>query len=207
MRRETLHDHYFLKAKKENFSARSVYKLKDIQEKYKILKPGFKVLDLGASPGSWSEYIADVLKETPSRSAPSHGLVSLDLQPLSARALERIKRTGISFQYLQASIFDGNSLPDESYDTVVSDMAPATQGSRIVDCAASLELNLAAWQLAQSYLKKGGNFVTKVFQSEDNFATVKTWHRFFRQSKLYRPPAVRKESKEIYFVGLGFGEA
>ena len=198
MRRENLHDHYFQKAKKENFSARSVYKLKDIQEKYKILKSPMHVLDLGAAPGSWSEYLADSLQDlskaysrrnlrTPGprmlqktsesalgnpepsaaqKSSKSESvLVSLDIQPLSPAALERIRRSGIRFHYLQKSIFETCTFEDGPFDLIVSDMAPSTQGSRLVDCAGSGELIQAAWTLARSHLKQGGHFIVKVFQS------------------------------------------
>ena len=156
------------------------------------------MLDLGASPGSWSEYLADILGK-------SGQLWALDLNPLSITAQEKLKKAGLTFQFLQQSIFDAlpeNDLP--KFDAVVSDMAPLTQGSRLVDCARSLELSMRAFDVAKATLKRGGHFVVKVFHSEDAMLAAREWENSFKFGKLYRPPAVAKESKEIYFIGQNF---
>lgn len=194
MKKGNLHDFYFHKAKREDYSARSVYKLKNIQEKYHLFSPGNKVLDLGASPGSWTEYLIEIL-------GPKGFIVALDLKPLSMTATSKVEKLGIKHLFLEQSVFDAlpKDLPD--FDSVVSDMAPSTQGNRTVDTARSLELIERAFEIARMHLKKGGHFVVKLFHSDDTIKATKKWESSFKFAKLIRPPAVRKESKEIYFVG------
>ncbi len=194
MKRGKIHDFYFHKAKQEKFSARSVYKLQNIQDKYHLFAPGNKVLDLGASPGSWTEYLCEIL-------GAKGKLWGLDLKGLSIGALQKIEKSQVSFQFLQQSVFDELPIEIPPLDAVVSDMAPSTQGNRTVDCARSLELIEAAHTIAQKHLKKGGHFVVKLFESPETMAAAKSWIKEFKMGKLYRPPAVQKDSKEIYFVG------
>jgi len=197
MKRGNIQDFYFHKAKREDYSARSVYKLQNIQEKYHLFSSGNKIIDLGASPGSWSEYLIEIL-------GPKGMLVALDLKPLSMTALQKIEAKKINFQFLQQSVLDDLPTDFPDFDAVVSDMAPSTQGNRSVDCARSLELIEAAFRIAEKHLKRGGHFVVKLFHSNDTIAATKSWEKKFKFAKLYRPPAVRKESKEIYFVGQNY---
>ena len=194
MKKEHVKDFYFYKAKKEKYSARSVYKLKNIQEKYKILSKGNSVMDLGAAPGSWTEYLIECIGKK------GH-LWAVDQQSLSITALQKIEKMGLDFEFLQQSVLDPlpNNLPP--MDVVVSDLAPFTSGAKLVDSARSLELVTRAFDLAQKQLKPGGHFVVKLFQSEDTVAASKDWGKSFKLSKLYKPPSTHKESKEIYFVG------
>jgi 23S rRNA (uridine2552-2'-O)-methyltransferase len=191
------HDHFFNKAKKENFSARSVYKLKDIQEKYKLILPASSVLDLGAAPGSWSEYLCELV------GSKGH-LVALDQRPLGERAMAKLNKTGLKYTFLQQSVMDPLPADFEPVDVVVSDMAPFTQGNKLVDTAGSLELTSRAFEIVQKHLKQGGHFVVKLFQSEDTMKAAKQWGRSFKFSKIYRPPAVQKASKETYFIGQNY---
>jgi 23S rRNA (uridine2552-2'-O)-methyltransferase len=197
VRKDHIKDFYFHKAKREKYSARSVYKLKNIQDKYHLIAKGNKILDLGAAPGSWTEYLVELLGK-------NGVLVSLDQRPLSMTALEKIKQKGVSFQFLQQSIYD--DLPEDlpEFDTIVCDIAPLTSGPKLVDTARSLELVEAAYQIAEKHLKKGGHFVVKLFQSEDSVKASKGWQKRFKMGKLYKPPSTHKESKEIYFVGQHF---
>ncbi len=197
MKKDKVQDFYFHKAKREKFSARSVYKLQNIQEKYKILSPGNRVIDLGASPGSWCEYLAPLL-------GPKGFLFALDIKPLSKTAEDRIRASGVNFTFVQQSVFDplADNLPP--LDVVLSDMAPSTQGNRTVDTSNSLELILRGYEIAKTHLKNGGHFVVKFFQSQDTVEATKSWGKSFKMSKLYRPPAVHKDSKEVYFVGMHF---
>ncbi len=158
---------------------------------------GNRVLDLGASPGSWTEYLLEILGK-------SGHLVALDQKPLSITCIGKIEKLGINFQFLQQSVLD--PLPEDlpPFDAVVSDLAPATQGSKVVDQAGSLLLISRAFEIAEKHLKVGGHFVVKLFQSEDTVALAKSWEKRFKLGKLYKPPATHKESKEIYFVGCHF---
>ncbi len=197
MKKGKVQDFYFHKAKREKYSARSVYKLKNIQEKYHLISKGNRVLDLGASPGSWSEYIVGLIGRTGE-------LWALDEKPLSLTAQQKIKATGCGFRFLKQSVFEEISAEWPSLDLVVSDMAPFTQGNRTVDCSRSLELITRAHEIAVKALKKGGHFVTKLFHSPETVAMAKSWEKEFKFAKLYKPPAVQKDSKEIYFVGQHF---
>lgn len=194
MKKEHVKDFYFYKAKREKYSARSVYKLKNIQDKYHLFSKGNRVLDLGASPGSWSEYLVEILGK-------SGTLYSLDQKPLSLSALQKMENFGIQFQFLQQSVMAPLPVDLPLMDAIVSDLAPWTQGAKIVDQAGSLELVTRVFELAEKHLKPGGHLVIKLFQSEEAIALAKQWMKRFKLGKLYKPPATHKESKEIYFVG------
>jgi len=197
VKKEHVKDFYFYKAKRESYSARSVYKLKNINDKYHLLNRGNKVLDLGAAPGSWTEYLIEVLGKTGQ-------ILALDQKPLSITCMAKMDKMGTGFRFLQQSVFDQLPTDVQPLDAVVSDLAPATQGSKIVDQAGSLALITRAYEIAEIHLKVGGHFIVKIFQSEDTVALAKSWEKKFKLGKLYKPPATHKESKEIYFVGCHF---
>lgn len=197
MRKDHVKDFYFFKAKREKYSARSVYKLKNIQDKYKLFSKGNKVLDLGAAPGSWSEYLAEIIGKTGT-------LYALDERPLSISAQQKIKKTGVQFEFIQQSVLEPISFPLPPLDGLVSDLAPFTGGTKFVDSQRSLELVKVAFEIASKHLKLGGHFVVKLFQSEDAIKEAKSWEKKFKLAKLYKPPSTHKESKEIYFVGRHF---
>ena len=189
-------DHYFLKAKQENYPARSVYKLKEIDKRFHIFKPGQRVLDLGAAPGSWLLGAAEKIG--------SSGLaVGAD-----------IKATGTPFPanvfFHQEDVF--NRSPEfeallrekAPFHVVMSDMAPSTTGSRITDQARSAELCDEALAVALSYLIKGGSFVVKVFMGPDIKAYAETLRRHFSQVKSFKPASSRSESMETFYIALGF---
>lgn len=206
MSRSKIKDFYFHKAKREKYSARSVYKLQNIQEKYHVFAPGNWVLDLGAAPGSWTEYVTEMIGRAGRTKAPKRNprLWCIDPQPLSLTAQEKLRKFGIDYEMLQRSVFD--PLPEETpiFDVVLSDMAPFTQGDALVDSSRSLELVKRAYEICESRLKQGGHFVVKLFQSDDTVQFAKSIEKQFKFAKLHRPPAVAKESKEIYFVGMHF---
>ncbi len=189
-------DYYFLKAKKENYPARSVYKLQEMNKRFRLFKQGMKVLDLGAAPGSWSLYAAEKVGE--------NGLVlACDLQ-----ATETVFPQNVRF--LQENVFE-RSLEFEAlleelgpFDMVISDMAPRTTGTKFTDQARSLELCLESVQVAENYLKSGGNFITKIFMGPDFQDLVKAMRPIFASVKTFKPQSSRAESKEIFQVGLGF---
>lgn len=187
-------DHFFKKAKKENFAARSVYKLEEIDKKYKIFKHNDVVLDLGASPGSWSQYV--------SQKIGSNGRVlGVDLKPVDVKL-----QNGV---FIQADLRDLN-LQDvfqqhgfnPPFDVVISDMAPATTGIRITDQARSMELCELALDIAVKYLKKNGHFVCKLFHSNEFQTLKKQILENFEKFEAVKPEATRAISKEIFLVGL-----
>jgi 23S rRNA (uridine2552-2'-O)-methyltransferase len=185
-------DHYTRKARKENFPARSVYKLQEIQEKYRLIQKGDRVLDLGCSPGSWLQYTATLVG--------LHGrIVGIDKKTVSLQLPSHVTvHTGDIFS-IQSVMGEEMIHP---YDVVLSDMAPDTTGNKSVDAARSFALCEAAFDIARHYLKSGGSFVCKIFQGEDFKPFADLIQKEFHKSKIYKPKSCRKASKEIYIIGI-----
>jgi 23S rRNA (uridine2552-2'-O)-methyltransferase len=193
-------DYWSLKAQKEGYPARSVYKLKEADEKFGLLKNGpVKVLDLGAAPGSWSLY---VLRKT----GEAVFLVAADLAPLSRRYDKGLFNAG-NFFFLQGDITDdanrGVLVTKGPFDLLLSDAAPATTGNRSVDTQRSLTLAETVLSYAETALIKGGNVLVKVFQGGDTAVILKRIRELFTFGKSFKPGACRSESFETYYVGLG----
>ena len=187
-------DHYFKKAKEQNFVARSVFKLEEIDLKFKLLHPKQKVLDLGAAPGSWSQYS--------SKKIGSEGrILGIDLTKIEIKLKNAV--------FIQADLRDYNLDQtmldhgfDPIFDLVFSDMAPRTTGIRMTDQARSFELCELALNLAKKHLKKDGHFVCKLFHSDD-FTTLRDLIKMeFQKFEAVKPDSTRKISKEIFLVGL-----
>ncbi len=185
-------DPFTAKAHKEGFAARSVYKLEEIDRRVRLTRPGLRVLDLGAAPGSWTQYLANKVG--------ARGLVvALDLNPLRV-ALPRHVRAA-ELDVLAAPLAD--IAAHGPFDAVVSDMAPHTTGIREADAARSEELVERAVAIADVCLRKGGTFVAKIFQG-DGFDRVRALLRArYETVRVIKPEASRKESVEIFLVGLG----
>lgn len=196
---KTYRDHYFLKAKRENYPARSVYKLKEMDARFRLLKPGMKVLDLGAAPGSWSLYAAE-------RVGRGGLVLACDLQ-----ATETLFPANVTF--VRENVFERTpgfeALLDATgpFDLVMSDMAPRTTGTKFTDQARSLELCLEAVAVADRWLKPGGHFVAKIFMGPDFQDLAHAVRRRFDSVKTFKPNSSRAESKEIFELGLGFKSA
>lgn len=191
-RRDKL-DYYSLKAQKEGYPARSVYKLEEIQNKFKIMKPGYKIIDVGASPGSWTMYALKVIQ--------GRGLVvGADLKPLS------LKKNYPNLYFMQGDVFKEDTIEFLSrkgpFDVVLSDAAPSTTGNRLIDTARSYDLVLEILDLTHNILKPGGNSVYKIFQGEDSGLILDKMKLMFNDVKTFKPKSVRSESFEIYFIGL-----
>lgn len=187
-------DHYYHKAKEENFAARSIYKLEEIDQKFRIIKPGMKVLDLGAAPGSWSQYLSQKVGE-------NGRVLGVDLI--------RVELTLPNAVFIHADLRDVNLDQifvengfEPSFDGVFSDMAPKTTGVRITDQARSMELCELALQVADRFLRPGGNFVCKFFHSDDFQDLKKQMEARYGRVEVLRPKSTRKESKEIFLIGI-----
>lgn len=187
-------DHYFKKAKEQNFAARSVFKLEEIDQKYKLFKLNQTVLDLGASPGSWSQYSSKKVGD-------KGRVLGIDLSPVT------VKLPNATF--IQADLRDLN-LEDifkehgftPPFDLVISDMAPKTTGIRITDQARSMELCELALSIADRFLKPHGNFICKFFHSDDFTILRDLMKKKFGKVEIVKPDSTRKISKEIFLVGL-----
>ncbi|MEK2690771.1 RlmE family RNA methyltransferase [Bdellovibrio sp. GT3] len=188
-------DRYFKKAKEEGFAARSVFKLEEIDKKYKIFKgSGQTVLDLGASPGSWSQYASKVV-------GAKGRVLGVDLSPVTVKLPNAV--------FIQADLRDLNledTFRDHGFhppfDIVMSDMAPKTTGIRMTDQARSMELCELALDVARKFLRKDGHFVCKLFHSDDFAKLREEIKKSFAKCEVMKPDSTRKISKEIFLIGL-----
>jgi 23S rRNA (uridine2552-2'-O)-methyltransferase len=185
-------DSFTRKARLEGYPARSVYKLDEIDRRVKLLRPGMRVLDLGAAPGSWSLYVTQ-------RIGANGRLFAIDLEPLAIPLPPNA--TAIVGDALA---IDSDVLAEHApYDVVLSDMAPRTTGNRIGDQTRSFELFMRALAVAERLLKPGGAFVGKIFMGED-FPQAKTaLKRLFNEERGIRPEGTRATSYEVFLVGIG----
>jgi len=189
-------DHYFKLAKQENYPARSVYKLKEMDKSFHLFSPGQNVLELGASPGSWTLFAAE-------RVGAKGRVLAVDLNPANTSFPSHVT-------YLEEDVFDRSerfqALLDEQapFAIVMSDMAPKTSGIKFKDQALSLELVEEALALARTCLIQGGSFVVKIFEGPDVHAYTMGLRSLFDKVKTFKPKSSRAESKEIFIVGLGF---
>lgn len=193
-----IQDHYFKRAKKEGYPARSVYKLEEAQQKHLFLKKGDRVLDLGCQPGSWSMYAAKVV-------GPAGLVVAVDLH----RGKGVNMPGGAKIHVLQGDIMDDGVLAaigkfSERFSAVISDMAPHTSGNKWADQQQSLKLCRRALQLAVAVLAKNGIFYCKVFEGDDFKEFVNEVKGFFGSAKVVKPKSSRPESREVFVLATGF---
>jgi len=189
------HDKFFKRAKEEGYRARSVFKLEGIQKRFGLLKSGMNVLDLGAAPGSFLQYISEKIGEK--------GLaVGIDLQEIKDLELSNV----ITYK---GDIFDEEgveflmkTLMIQQFDLITSDLAPKTTGIKSVDGHASLELNLQVLNIANKHLRKGGAVVMKILSGFNEGDLISEVRASFREVRKYRPEAIRKSSHESYIIGL-----
>jgi len=212
-------DFWALKAQKEGYPARSVYKLKEIDDKFRLFKPGLRVLDLGAAPGSWSLYVLRAktgkqIAPVGKSAAPSEGgftensvlLAAADLLPLSRR-FDNGLFDRKDFFFIQGDFTDAAVKSELTrrgpYTTIISDAAPATTGVRTVDTLRSLALAEEVLSYAEESIASGGNLALKVFQGADTAGLLKRLRELFDIAKSFNPSACRSDSFETYFIGLG----
>ncbi|MFO7714629.1 RlmE family RNA methyltransferase [Desulfosarcina sp.] len=185
-------DHYTRQAKKDNFAARSVYKLQEIQKKHRILHRGAYILDLGCAPGSWLQFAAREV-------GPEGRLVGVDLTPVAMGLPENAAVIVGDVADLEGRLV---ALGQTRFDVVLSDMAPATTGNRHVDEARSVRLCEAALTIADKTLIPGGSFVCKIFQGNGFKAFADAVKARFDRQTAFRPQSTRKASREVFVIGL-----
>lgn len=186
-------DYYYKQAKKEGYVARSAFKLQEIDKKYGLFKPGRRVLDLGAAPGSWTQLIS-------SKVGPSGVVTAVDLNPLKVSSENIVGIQG-----------DIRSIPfpewvkaHGAFHCVVSDVAPKTTGQTDADHLESHALCKDVLSIALEVLKPGGHFVCKMYQGELSKRFLDEIKKYFRLAKIQKPSASRSESREIFYVGIDF---
>lgn len=185
-------DRYTREAKEQGYAARSVFKLREIQQRLRILKPGQRIVDLGCSPGSWLTYSAEV-------TGPSGSVLGVDIEAPAVSVGTVLVKSVLEVEAEEITAALGGAA-----DVVLSDMAPRTTGDPTGDHFAQIELASAALRLAAAVLSPGGHFVCKVFDGEDAPAFAASVRAHFREVKRIRPDAVRQNSREFFLVGLGF---
>lgn len=191
--RDTRHDRFHQKAKREGFLARAVYKLEEIDQKHKIFDGGHRVLDLGCAPGSWLQYAE---KKIGDRAV----LVGLDRAPVPG-APSRARVVVGDVLTIDVKELCGD-VP--AFDIVLSDMAPDTSGIRSMDQARSEALFERALEIATLVLAPGGNFVGKLFQGPDFKRLNEAVRAKFASAKSVKPASSRQISIEQYVIGKGF---
>lgn len=183
-------DHFTRAAKKAGYPARSVFKLEEIDRRIRLLRPGMNVLDLGASPGSWTLYAAQKIGERGK-------LLAVDLKPIEVPLPPHA-----TFVQGDALALDNEALATYApYDVVLSDMAPNTTGNRLGDQTRSYELFLRALAVAEKLCKPGGTFVGKIFMGEDFANAKKELKKIFAEDRAIRPEGTRSSSYELFLIG------
>ncbi len=175
-----------IRAKREGYKARSVYKLFAINNKYRLIKQGDRVLDLGCWPGSWLQaclkFKADV--------------IGVDIKETKIKGAETIKA-----DVMKDDIFEKIN---GKFDVVISDMAPNTSGRLELDNYKSSELSNRALNIAKKVLKEKGNFLVKIFQSKYSDEVFNNIRKKFTFVKIYKPQASKKRSKEMYIIAMDY---
>jgi 23S rRNA (uridine2552-2'-O)-methyltransferase len=188
-------DYYWRKSKQEGYPARSVFKLQEIQEKHRVLKGG-RVLDLGASPGSWSLFILDTF-------AGRADVTGVDLNPPDQRLLSRKGFRFIPGDFTTADVV-GKIAAAGPYDAVVSDAAPSTTGNRTMDTARSLDIARQVLAICRACLSPGGVCVLKIFQGGEEKQILEEMRGMFASARAFKPKASRSDSMETYYFGVDF---
>ncbi len=193
--REHFDDEFVKRSQKDGYRSRAVYKLKEIDEKDSLLKPGHIILDLGAAPGSWCEYVVRKLKG-------KGRVIALDILPMDPMDGVEI----ITGDFLENEVFEQliNTLGKDRPDLVICDMAPNISGQQAVDIPRAMYMAELALDLSQQVLKPGGALLVKLFQGEGFDEYIKLMRGHFSRVVMRKPKASRARSKEVYGLATGF---
>ena len=182
-------DKYVRQSKLEGYRSRAVYKLKELDEKFKIIKNNLSILDVGSAPGSWTQYLSEKSKGSK--------IMSIDL-----KEVEKIKDVyHIVGDFLESE--NQGIITDyfpKKIDLVVSDMAVNTTGNKNLDSIQTGELSLTAMHFAISMLRPKGIFLSKIFMGSTFNEIVENAKKNFKESKIFKPPSSRKDSKESFII-------
>ncbi|WP_020559866.1 23S rRNA (uridine(2552)-2'-O)-methyltransferase RlmE [Thiofilum flexile] len=192
---EHFSDPYVKKSQQEGYRSRAVYKLKEIQTKDRLIRAGDKVIDLGAAPGGWSQYVAEIVGE-------KGKIVASDILPIDPLAFVEF----IQGDFREESVLDEilQVLGSDQVDLVISDMAPNVSGMEAVDQPRAIHLCELALDLACKVLRPGGHFLVKMFQGEGSEQFLKEVRTHFKDVKIRKPSASRPRSREVYVLAQRF---
>ena len=193
--KEHFDDKYVQKAHKMGLRSRAVFKIEEIQEKDNLISPGMCVVDLGAAPGGWSQYAADIVGK-------NGQVIACDILAMDSIA-------GVDFlqgDFREESVLDAllNRIGGKNVDVVMSDMAPNMSGNDTVDQARAMYLVELALDMCEQVLKPNGSFVVKVFQGAGFEAYFKAMRQRFKAVKTRKPDSSRARSREVYLVATGW---
>lgn len=203
-----MHDKYFEMAKKDGYRARSVYKLKEIQETFELIEEWMDICDIWAAPGSFIQYIKRIIRDT-------GNIVWIDLKPIdkySQKHINTLVHDIFEFETLRPRInsllnplpLQGKGATENTwkkyFDLITSDIAPNTTGRKDIDQYASVELNIAILEFADEFLKPGGNLLLKVFKGEDFRDLTQEVQKRYEKFTEFKPYACRDRSFEEYII-------
>ena len=188
-------DPYVQQARRDGWRSRAVYKLEQINDKERLLKRGMLCVDLGAAPGSWSQYVTEKLDS-------DVRIVAVDLLPMDALASVEF----ILGDFTEDAALDAMraAIGNTPVDLVMSDIAPNISGNRAVDQPRSMYLVELALELCKEVLKPGGDFVCKLFQGEGTDEYIAAARMSFKRVKVFKPKASRSGSREVYLVARNY---
>lgn len=191
-----MRDHYVAKARSEGYRSRAVYKLQEIDTKYKIFHPKQLIVDLGAAPGAWCQY---VVKNVSGTTGKVIGLDILEMDPIDGVCT-------IQGDFTETDTLNQlvKSLSNQPVDLVLSDIAPNISGNKAVDQPKSMYLAELALDFARQHLTEGGGFAVKLFQGEGYEQYIGELRSSFKRISTFKPQASRKESREMYAVAREF---
>jgi len=188
-------DPYVQQARRDGWRSRAVYKLEQIDQKERLLKPDMLCVDLGSAPGSWSQYVTEKLKGRVR-------IVAVDLLPMDALPSVEFIQGDFTDDELLSDVQD--AIGDSKVDLVMSDMAPNISGNRVVDQPRSMYLAELAMDLCKQILRPGGDFVCKLFQGEGIDEFIGASRGAFKRVKVMKPKASRPGSREVYLVARNY---
>ncbi len=193
--REHFNDVYVKQAQRDGYRSRAVYKLKELDEKKKLIKPGMTVIDLGAAPGGWTQYVAEKL-------GGSGHVVALDILPMDPLPGVSV----ITGDFHDDAVLDEllNTIPPEGVDLILSDMAPNLSGNMAVDIPRAMALTELAFDLVAKVLRPGGCLLIKIFHGEGFDALLKMAREVFQEVSVKKPSASRPRSRETYLLAKGY---
>ena len=182
-------DIYVKKSKIEGYRSRAVYKLEEINTKFKIFSNGSKIIDLGAAPGSWSQYISKKVK--------NNKTIAIDLNEMEKIENITTVKGDFTHETIQLKIIQ---LLGMKVDVILSDMAVNTTGNKDLDSIQTGELCLQAMAFSKKYLSSNGKFISKIFMGSSFNEIVKTGKEYFKEVKVFKPKSSRKDSKESFII-------
>ncbi|WP_367606935.1 23S rRNA (uridine(2552)-2'-O)-methyltransferase RlmE [Legionella sp. W05-934-2] len=193
--KEHFSDTYVKQAQAEGYRSRAIYKLIEIDDKETLLYPGITVIDLGAAPGGWTQYVSQKLDGT-------GNIIALDILPMDALA----DVTFILGDFQDELVYQNllSHIPNEGVDLILSDMAPNMSGNPAIDIPRAMALAELAFDLCSQVLKKDGNVLMKLFHGEGFDQLIKDARQQFSKVAIKKPKASRSRSRETYMLAKGY---